>query len=75
MDAMKGNVEELFHEVADLSAEERARYFDEHGIDLATRNEVAALLEFDGATSTLLEGDISSLARRTLARLEAQETP
>ena len=41
---MKTAVEELFHELADLSVEGRARYFAERNIDTPTQREVEALL-------------------------------
>jgi len=41
---LNDQVQELFHELADLPAEARARYFAEHGVDEQTRREVEALL-------------------------------
>src|SRR5206468_2149226 len=65
---MRIRVEELFHEIADLSAEARARYFAERGIDAGTRSEVETLLAFDADRESLVEG-ISELAQEALARL------
>jgi tetratricopeptide (TPR) repeat protein len=67
---MRPRVEELFHEVADLSADARNRYFAERGIDAITQREVEALLAFDARSSTSLERDIGQVAERALARLE-----
>ena len=68
---MNARVEQIFHEVADLSATGRAEYFRRHAIDQATRNEVAALLEFDSDSSdTPFEKDIAELAQRALAGFE-----
>jgi hypothetical protein len=44
---MNARAEELFHRVADLLPDERARYFAEHEVDEETRREVEALLCFD----------------------------
>ena len=71
---MKARVEELFHSVADLSAEARARYFTEHNVDDGTLKEVEALLVFDSPTNTSLEKDISQVAEGALARLEPKDT-
>src|SRR5689334_9358273 len=69
---MRTYVEELFHAVADLSLEERTRYFADRGVDVGTRREVEELLEFDSTWDLPLEGDISQIARRVLERLEAK---
>jgi len=67
---MNIRVEELFHEVADLSAEERAQYFIERDVDHDTRREVEALLAFDSGTSAFLLRDISTAAGRALRQIE-----
>jgi eukaryotic-like serine/threonine-protein kinase len=67
---MRINVDELFHAVANLSPEARARYFAEQGIDARTRGEVEELLAFDSVVSTSLERDIGQIAERVLAQLE-----
>jgi tRNA A-37 threonylcarbamoyl transferase component Bud32/tetratricopeptide (TPR) repeat protein len=67
---MRIRVEELFHEVADLSMEARARYFAERGVDSTTRREVEALVAFDSSDSISLDSDIGQVAQRALARLE-----
>ena len=72
-DSMRLHVEELFHEVADLAVEARARYFEEHGINAGTRREVEALVEFDSTSCPTLDREISQLARQTLAQVEPQE--
>jgi serine/threonine protein kinase len=72
---LNANVEELFHEVADLSAEARARYFAEHAIDAATQREVEALVAFDSHASRSLEHQISEVAERALTRLDPKDIP
>src|SRR5262249_86031 len=67
---MNARVEELFHEVVDLSADARARYFAERHIDDDTRREVEALLAFDSGASSFLLRDISIAARRALPQFE-----
>jgi tetratricopeptide (TPR) repeat protein len=66
---MTARVQELFHAVADLSAGDRERFFAEHGIDLATRSEVDALLAFDLPATTSWDSEISRMAGRALDRL------
>ena len=50
-------VESLFHEVADLETEQRARYFDEHRVDADVRHKVEALIACD-RTSTHIFDDL-----------------
>lgn len=69
---MNPRVQELFHEVADLSPEERTRYFREHDVDQAACDEVEALLAFDSGASAFLLRDISIAASRALPLLEAK---
>ncbi len=70
---MKIRVEEIFHAVADLSVEARARYFAERGVDSTTRREVEALVAFDSSDSISLDRDIGQVAQRALARLEPKD--
>ena len=67
---MNARVEEVFHNVADLSLEARSRYFYDHGVDGDTRREVEALLVFDSGKSDILLRDISAAASRALPQLE-----
>jgi serine/threonine protein kinase len=69
---MKVEVEKLFHELADLPLEARARYFAEHAVDEEARQEVEALLEFDSGASSFLVHDIGSAASRALPELEGK---
>jgi serine/threonine protein kinase len=69
---MNVGVEELFHELADLPAEVRTRYFMEHDVEATTREEVEALLACDAGTSPFLLQEISTAARRALPCLEAR---
>src|SRR5262245_39881094 len=68
---MNARVEELFHELADLSAEVRARYFTQHGVDAVTREEVEALLTFDLCASVYLRRDIGIAVARAFPHIEA----
>jgi len=68
---MNERVEQLFHEVADLSPEERAEYFAAHPIDEETRREVEALVAYDTDACTSLLRDISEAAMRVLPEFEA----
>ncbi len=67
---MNARVEELFHHVADLPAQARGQYFDEHDVDPETRHEVEALLAFDSGASAFLLRDVSMAASRSLPQLE-----
>ena len=67
---MRARVQELFHELADLSPNARALYFAEHAIDPETRREVEALLAFDADASGFLERDIGLAAGHALSQLE-----
>ncbi len=67
---MRSLVEQIFHDVADMSAEARDRYFLQQGIGADTRSEVEALLVFDANSSASLERDIGQVAQRALAQLE-----
>jgi serine/threonine protein kinase len=68
---MKSQVERVFHEVADLSAADRTRYYDDHDVSHKTRWEVEALLAFDSGSNTVLERDISGVAKQALLRFES----
>jgi serine/threonine protein kinase len=67
---MRTRVEELFHELADLSAEDRDRRFDERKVREGTRIEVQALLEYDRAATISLHRSFSQAAQGALAHLE-----
>src|SRR5579872_3603029 len=69
---MNARVEELFHEVVDLSPADRARYFGEHQVDDEMRHEVEALLAFDSGARSFLERDVSIAARRALPQIEGK---
>ncbi len=59
---MSPDVERIFDEVADLSAEERARYFSEHAVDARVRREVESLLLHDAGSSARILAPIATLA-------------
>ena len=69
---MRTEVEELFHQVADLPVEARARVFVERGVDAHTRREVENLLTFDAKSTTWLQQDVGKVATVTLERVEAR---
>ena len=69
---MNTRVQELFHDVADLTADERALYFAQHSVDEESRREVEALLQFDSDASGALERDIGRAASRALTQIEAR---
>jgi predicted Ser/Thr protein kinase/tetratricopeptide (TPR) repeat protein len=69
---MNARVEEVFHEVVDLSQADRARYFGEHQVNEETRQEVEALLAFDSGASGFLARDVSIAASRALPQLEGK---
>src|SRR5438309_1190767 len=69
---MRIQVQELFHEVADMSVEARARFFAERDVDLTTQREVEALVAFDSGASTALQKDIGHVAQQALARFETK---
>jgi len=63
-------IDEVFHAVADLPPERRARYFSEHGIDASVRSEVEQLVAFDTNT-TAMRGNISEMAQWTLSQAKS----
>ena len=67
---MNERVKEVFHELADLPSEARARYFSEHPIDAETRKEVEEILAFDSGASAFLMRDVSMAASLSLPQLE-----
>lgn len=69
-------VQALFHEVADLAPDERAlRLAAACGDDGALRREVEALVRGDAAGETLLDGDVSRVARAVLPPADAEPLP
>src|SRR5262245_1310969 len=69
---MNARVEELFHELADLSGELRSQYLAEHDVEPAARQEVENLLAYDSEASAFLQRDISIAASRALRQLETR---
>ena len=67
---MNSRLEDLFHELADLSPAAREQYFTRHGVDQQTRREVEELLAFDPSASGLLQRDIELAAQRALGHLD-----
>jgi tetratricopeptide (TPR) repeat protein/predicted Ser/Thr protein kinase len=67
---MRLYVEELFHQVADLSPEARYRHFEKLEIDAKTRSEVEELLAFDMTGTRSLDGNIGQLAEEALTSFD-----
>src|ERR1700760_3087712 len=63
---MNENVQDLFHELANLSQNERERVFEERQIGADMRAEVQALLAFDTAGAESLTEQVSEAAKATL---------
>jgi serine/threonine-protein kinase len=70
---MNDRVEELFHQLADFSSELRLRYFAEHDVEPAAREQVEALLAYDSDASVFLRRHIRTAASRTFPQLEGSE--
>ena len=70
MKEMRAKVEQVFHEVADLTTEARALYLSEASIDESTRQEVEQLVEADAAPTAQMSRDIGQIAQWTLDRFE-----
>ena len=71
---MTPRVQQIFHEVADLSTAERGEYFDGHNVDPETRKEVLDLLAFESSSTVTLERNIAQMARRALSHFEPHTT-
>jgi serine/threonine protein kinase len=69
---MEARVHEIFRQVAGLSAEDRRRYFNEHGIDAETRREVIALLALESSSIETLDKDPHA-AQHAVAGFEARD--
>ena len=69
---MRAQIDEIFHAVADLPPDRRARYFAEHGIDANVRREVEELVECDSHPTAALCGNIGQIARWTLSHVESE---
>jgi tetratricopeptide (TPR) repeat protein len=63
---MMDDVQKLFGEVADLNAETRSRYFEDHQIDGDVRREVESLLRFDHGSSDHLESVVGATVQQFL---------
>src|SRR4029077_6718327 len=62
--------EELFHEVADLSAETRGRYFEDRGIGEITQRGLQELFLFDSPSRAFLKRQVGHIAELALAGME-----
>ena len=70
---MELEVERLFHDVADLSVEDRQRYFDERRLSPAARQEVEELLAYDSQSRTGLKSIVGSVANQALQQMEPKD--
>src|SRR6185369_11554046 len=64
--AVNGEVQQLFHELADLSRDERERIFAERGIAPEIRTEVELLLDFDSPATDSLTASVARSAQMAL---------
>jgi len=71
---MRIRIEEVFHAVADLPDESRARFFEEHNINGNTRREVEELVLFDRPSTDSFEREIMQSARAELARFDQSDS-
>lgn len=67
--AMNPRVQELFHQLADLSPAERDRYFAQNGVDEQTRRETEELLAFDAGTSSPLLNELREASGQAIAHM------
>ena len=65
-------VQQLFHALADLSPEARARYFEEYPTDDQTRREVEELLAFDSDAHPFFTKGVALAASSYLSDFESQ---
>jgi len=70
---VRARIEELFHEVADLSVEDRHRLLVDRDVNPATRLELEALLKFDVTCTASMERCVGQVAHTALSRFEAQD--
>jgi tRNA A-37 threonylcarbamoyl transferase component Bud32/tetratricopeptide (TPR) repeat protein len=68
---VSARIDEVFHAVADLSAEKRECYFAEFGIETSVRREVEQLVAFDSCSTGALHDEIAQIADWTLSESEA----
>ncbi len=68
---MRPEVVELFHQLADLSPEERERYLAGHPTDAGTLRDVEELLAHDGTGSDPLTASIAASAARAVLQTDA----
>jgi serine/threonine-protein kinase len=72
---MEISLEELFHQVADLSADDRDRLFTKCSVEQEMRREVEALVAFDADASRHLENEVGHAAQDAIARLQPSALP
>ncbi len=72
---MKAQVAVLFHELADLTGEERARYFDQHPVNQEIRREIDALLAYDERTSSYLRDVVQEAVNASFTAPDPPSAP
>ena len=70
---MNSEVRLLFHQLVDLSLDDRERVFQELGTRPELRAEVESLLKFDSAQDDDLTGRVSRVAAQALSANEATD--
>ena len=68
---MNIRIDEIFHAVADLSADKREQYFAEYDVGTSVRREVEQLVAFDSRSTGALHHEIAGIAEWTLSENEA----
>jgi serine/threonine-protein kinase len=70
---MNRDIEDLFHEVADLTPAEREQRFAEKAVSQEMRSEVEALLRFDSEEDHMLTASVAACAEQVLEGTREQE--
>jgi tRNA A-37 threonylcarbamoyl transferase component Bud32/tetratricopeptide (TPR) repeat protein len=72
---MRGRVEELFHEMADMPPEARSQQYAARAAGAETRSEVEALLAFDSAATLSFSSELGILAQETVDQFDPDLPP
>ena len=71
---MNSSIETLFHELADLTDQQRLNYYQQHQIENALLEEVEALITADKNSGTLIT-PVAQAARQAISDLEIRQAP
>jgi hypothetical protein len=66
-------IEDLFHELADLTPEERQKRFSERGVSPTVRAEVEALFQFDSQTARAINAFVADCAELALKDVDEEK--